>query len=196
MPVVLSLSEMSSGNADKEIKHMLNRIRTQSLMASIGAICLYAIGSQYAMASPFYAGWQVVAPAGEGFSVEMPGFPRATTQTKDTAAGPTTIHWFRYDTSTEAYRVEYNEFMTAFNPKKVLEGARDGVEMVGKILYETDVTLNGHPGKMITGTSDGKTFLAAIYVVGPRLYQAIYVGSPAEALLHVGPFLKSFQLAR
>lgn len=172
------------------------RIRTRVLMVSMGTVCLYAMGGPAAIASPFYAGWQVVAPAGGGFSVEMPGMPHASTHTIDTAAGPAIVHRFTYETSTEAYLAEYDEFKMAMDAQKMLEGARDGVGKVANIIFDTPVTLNGHPGKMITGTSNGKTFLAAIYVAGSRMYQVVYVGSPTDAVLHGGPFLKSFELAR
>lgn len=178
------------------MKKMLNTIRMRALIAPFGAVCLLAAGS--ATANPFFPhNWQRIAPPKSGFSVLLPGVPNESEQVFKSMNRPITAHVFTYDSGDESYSVAYNDFPESLNVKTALPSLRDSAVGKGRLLLDVNVTLNGHPGKLVTVLADGRTTTTGFYIAGKRLYQIAYrSGNPGEVLLHGAPYLRSFQLGR
>lgn len=149
------------------------------------------------------AKWETLSEG--GFTVQMPGTPNKQSQSINTAVGPVTINMYTVETKGEAFIVAYSDYPEAAasqaDPQQLLNNARDGAvrNVNGKITSERSVTLNGKPGKEIIGdgslASQEGTFVARIYWVSPRIYQALYVRPKGSAASENGnKFLDSFQL--
>lgn len=178
---------------------MLNTTWLRTLMVPVGAICMFLGGSGRAFAIPFStSGWQKVEKPGSGFSIMMPGTPREFTKVETTEGnGRTTLHVSCFENSSETYCVAYNDYPFALDVKASLKGVRDHKVGKGTLLSDTDITLNGHPGKVFSAMIDGQLTGVEIFISGSRLYQVIYTSSSKlTGLTHGGPFLKSFQFAR
>lgn len=162
---------------------------------SLTLIFLFACGAR----------WQTLSEA--GFTIQMPGKPDKQTQSVDSPYGPVTIHMYNVTLKDEVFMVGYNEFKASAAAdidveqllnnafKEESEGAKE------KITGERAITLNGKPGKEITGEVDmlkervGGFFTARVYWDSPRYYQVLYIqnkgGSASE---NKEKFLNSFQL--
>lgn len=85
------------------------------------------------------------------------------------------------------------------SPKAELEGDRDNFlkAVNAKLVDESDITLNGIPGKEFTGVSDKYTFKSRVYYVNRRAYQ-FAAAEPTEHfdVGRVKKFLDSFTFAR
>jgi hypothetical protein len=119
-------------------------------------------------------------------------------------------------TTTAVYSVYYIDFPADFPNdlekeaalrKQFLDHSRDTIiaKIKGKVLSETDIYLDEHPGRMTKiALPDGTISRDKIYVVGKRIYQVIVV-TPGELQAPDGgrfdetratKFLDSFKLAR
>ena len=169
---------------------MLNTIRMQVVML------LLLSGS--AVANPFSPhNWQRFAPPRAGFSVLLPGVPNESEQVITRNRRSTIAHVFTYNSGDESYSIAYNDFPERLNPATVLPSLRNSAIGKGRLLLDVNVTLNGHPGRLVTVFANGSTTTTGFYIARRRLYQIAYRSSnPGEVLLHGAPYFKSFKLCR
>ncbi len=152
--------------------------------------------------------WKDFASAKGAFAITMPGTPKESSQSVDTAAGAINLTMFTTQVSSAAYLVSYSDYpedmMSSADPLKVLEGAQNGsiTNFDGKLLSSKDITLDDNPGKEFTAegkvTNPGDGSLSGrIYLVKNRLYQIIVIGlkdkTPAA---DIDKYLKSFKLSK
>jgi hypothetical protein len=157
-------------------------------------ICLLL--SISAAANPFSPhNWQRFAPPKSGFSVLLPGIPNESEQVITRNKRSTTAHVFTYNTGDESYSIAYNDFSEPLDVKTALPTLRDSAVGKGRVLLDVNLTLDGHPGKLVTVFADGRTTTTGFYIAGARLYQIAYRSSnPGEVLLHGAPYFKSFKI--
>jgi hypothetical protein len=167
-----------------------------AMLVPIGTICLFPMGS--AQANPFSPrNWQRIAPPKARFSVLLPGVPNESEQVIKRDNRSITAHVFTYNSGDESYSIAYNDFPEPLDVKITLRFLRDDAVGKGRLLLDINVTLNGHPGKLVTVFAGGSTTTTGFYIAGARLYQIAYrSGNPGEVLLHGAPYLKSFQIGR
>ncbi len=140
------------------------------------------------------------------FSVTTPVGLRAATQSVDTQAGKLEIHTFFGQQGATGYMVGYvdypQEVVQQGDPAKILDGSRDGAvsNVNGKLVIETKVTLDGHPGRELVidakarNGEDG-TVRARVFLVNNRLYQVMIVAPKGRVSSSaMNDFLQSFKL--
>ena len=152
--------------------------------------------------------WKEYSSQQGRFTIMFPGTPTE-------AAGRLEGRRFMLKT-TAVYAVYYTDFPASFPydlekevslRKQFLDASRDTTlaQSKGKVLSETDISLEGHPGRMMKiALPDGTITREKTYVVGKRIYQIIVV-TRGELLAPDGgrfdetratKFLDSFKLAR
>jgi hypothetical protein len=97
------------------------------------------------------------------------------------------------------YAVMYGDYKMQMEPKKALDGVRDGEVGTGKLLAEENVSAGASPGKrIIVAMAGGNTLVSQFFLAGTKLYQVMYItpSAPQEAVQGAAPFMKSFQLGR
>jgi hypothetical protein len=144
--------------------------------------------------------WQVVAPAGAGFSVLMPGQPKINeTRGKSPSGADWLDHslvWVSPDES-ESYQAEVCEYTGNLDVPVSIAGVRKGAIGEGKLLWEKNETMNGHPGKKVAATDGKSVWVVEFYVATTRIYVAKYsTRNLLRALSGAMPFLDSFQITR
>jgi hypothetical protein len=172
---------------------MLNKISIRTMLSPAAALCLLSGFAANA------GDWQRLSPPGAGFSIMMPGAPKTMDQTVQTKAGPLVMHVFGTETGKIGYAVMYGDYKMQMEPKKALEGVRDGEVGTGKLLAEENISAGGSPGKrIVVAMADGNTLVSQFFLAGTKLYQVMYIApsAPQEALQEAAPFMKSFQLGR
>lgn len=124
------------------------------------------------------SGWVTLAPAGEGFSVLMPGAAKTATATASTPAGnaPVTI-WTHTDSSNAGFQAIHVKFkagtFSKAPTKSVLDGAmnQEIATVPGAVLKsQSDMTLAGHPGRLIMFATSKTTWVAEFCVAGDDMY--------------------------
>jgi hypothetical protein len=175
------------------------KLRSQSF-----GVCAVAGALLFSAQSAFAAPWKTVAPKGAGFSVSMPGTPKASkTVDKDKDGSITTDYDWTLETDTSLFMVGYQEHPAAtarlLNGEALLEEVVKGMMGAkGKILSNKKVTLNGFPGREVKATADEGVLLnAKLYWVKNRLYM-VMAGIPKNAVAtkHATKFLQSFKLTK
>jgi hypothetical protein len=135
------------------------------------------------------------------FSVMLPGTPKEETTTEDTAAGPISLYQASVIGTSKAYFVSYSDMPEATwkgDPKKMLEGARDGAaaRVKGKVVADRELKLGKWPGREFKVVVQDKMELTQrVFLVKHRLYQlnmGCMIGSCTEA--EVQDYLGSFKL--
>lgn len=175
---------------------MRNPLSIRSSIAPFGAICLFLSANAFA-GNVSTNNWQVVAPAGAGFSVLMPGAPEPSTKELTSDAGPTVSHRFVYTIGDESYIVTYNDYKNPLDVERTLAGVRDAQVGQGRLLWETATTQDGWAGKKVAAIVDNHLMVSEFYASGSRLYQVIYVTSRAIAApLSAPAFLGSFHIVQ
>lgn len=149
-------------------------------------------------ANPFHPhNWHRIAPSKAGFSVLMPGVPNESEQVIRRHNRWTTAHVFTYNSGDESYSIAYSDFPERLDAATVRPSLRNSAAGAGRVLLDVNVTLNGHPGKLVTVFADGRTTTTGFYIAGARLYQVAYrSGNPGEMVLHGTPYFTSFQIGR
>ncbi|MBN1938656.1 MAG: hypothetical protein JW843_03655 [Candidatus Aminicenantes bacterium] len=162
-------------------------------------------GGPSAEAADAYAGWVEYISDPMGFNVMVPQPMIYSTERKETAAGPTDLHYFLAEVGAETYGVICNDFSGDFAAKvdqkdfldKGIKGFVDN--LAGTVTSERDVALDGQAGReiVLTGSSGGAALYgkARFFLIGSRLYQVAYIaelGKEKEAA--VDHFLDSFKL--
>ena len=130
------------------------------------------------------------APAGAGFSVQMPGTPQERTN-------PNGTHMYAAQVGKLAYIVGYHDLPPRVRPtasirERVFDASRDAMTGQGgaKLLGEQDTTLDGHPGReMKLKTREGYFMQLKTAFNGSRLYQVSVVTPMDES---TAPEIKRF----
>ena len=171
---------------------MFKKMSMRAVLAPAAALCVLISGCAHA------ADGQRLAPAGAGFSIMMPGTPKADDQQVPTAAGQITMHSYSMDMNGAGYVVMYADYPMAMDPKTGLAGVRNGEVGTGKLVSEKDFTVSGSPAKkIVVTTADGHTMVSEMVLVGKRLYQVIYVTNDAKNAENASNgFMTSFQLVK
>jgi hypothetical protein len=165
--------------------------------ASVATFCMFLGGS--AQAANANHNWQLITTNDRAFSVMMPGVPKAKTEQGKSQNGVTwtsTIYDYVTPDNSEGFNITVVDFSANLDAAGFLEEQRKTEAGRGKILWQHDETLNGHPGKKIAATNGKIIWVAEVYVAGNRIY---YVRYTTTNLLHgvmsAAPFLESFKIA-
>jgi len=136
-----------------------------------------------------------------GFSVKMPGEPKASAEDIDTAVGKVALHMFTVETNSgnDAYMIEYSDFSIVPDAASAIDAAINGQvgSFKGKITADKKVTLNGWPGRTVTIEGPEATSLSSAYMAGNRLYQVMFVMVKGETLPpDVSEYFASFLITK
>lgn len=164
----------------------LPRIETtmspQRLISATLFLALAITTSTYAQDPPapatdfVFEQWKEFLSNDGGFKVSMPGIPTETSQPVDTKPGAPLAHFHALTTKTAEYTVGFTTFardLESMQSSRVtLAGIRDRilVKESGKLLSETDVSLEGHPGRALVIEVNDGMFRDRYYLVRNRLY--------------------------
>lgn len=143
------------------------------------------------------AGWSKFAPAGEGFSVLMPGVPVLKTSTSTDA---TTSLWSYQDGLDLGYFVAEAKYtkgsLSGQSAATVYSAALAAMAKSGTgmtISAQGDVTVSGHAGKSFTLTSTDATAKGYLFLVGDNMYMVYAYWAPtADGSPDMDAFLASF----
>ncbi len=174
---------------------MLNTILSKTSIAA-AAFCLI-LNSAHA-ANPSTSTWQIVAPQGAGFSILMPGAPKADIQKLTTAGEQGQLFSFTYQStdSRSNYFAGYFEFATDEGVKKAVDEVRNNTSK-GKVLWQQPASLNGYQGQKLATLDGGKATIGEYFVVGRRLYLVAFeTEDVVAAATTAAPFLGSFKLTQ
>jgi serine/threonine protein kinase len=153
-----------------------------------------------------FATWETFSPAGQGFSVRLPGQPRTVTRKQQTKRGEVEQTEHTLSATPFHYSVTYADFPGKLIQKdevdEALDMARDGAvkAVEGARLREYKrVELDGHPGReLVIEIKDGEksaTIRGRFYLVKQRLYQVLVAGNTADMKrAEVAYYLDSFRL--
>ncbi len=160
--------------------------------------------------------WREFSCADGGYTIMFPGVPTKIEYPVSTTMGTLTSHRQQLAMSSRAALVTFSAsgevvFLVCYieypltgpaNHERMLEAARDG--MVGaskecRVLAERNIDVQGNPGRELDildsegGTED--LLSVRMFMVGPRLYQAIFVRDKRSGLPEVKKkFFDSFKL--
>ena len=148
--------------------------------------------------------WETISD--EGFTLTMPGTPSKNDDTIPSAAGPLPLRMYTLSRGFEGYITGYTEYpdivFTASEPEELLDNAQQGAisNVKGEVTSQRAITLNGHPGREIVGTSPDQNigFTARVILAKPRMYMLIYTQYDKDKLISEDGkrFLDSFQLTK
>ena len=127
--------------------------------------------------------WVQFSPDDAGFAVLMPGEPKSAVQDVQTAIGSLQLNLFGYNTADAYLAVAYTDYpqshIDSVAVAEFLYTVREGMlEGVGGVLQEeTEISLNGYPGRSIVATVSEKNakIYARLFLVGNRLCQILMV---------------------
>ena len=162
------------------------------------------------------AGWIDYAAPDGGFSARLPQMPDVQSQTVPTEAGDIEIVMYIMENAGGALLLSHNELppmlaepVVAGNAeviKSMLDGGRDGAlgNVSGVLQSETDITVDGMPGREISFTVDGSSSptgeaingRAQIFVTSDRLWQILALATEDSMDQdQVNAFFESFKVA-
>ncbi|NOK13174.1 hypothetical protein HNS30_29445 [Corallococcus exercitus] len=157
-----------------------------------------ADGTAPAAAAPAFKTYE----ATEGFTIGMPMEPQV--ERKQVPLGANTVNTAAFSARTEdgtIYSVstaDYPEKLVSSRPPEaLLNEGKDGLvkQVQGTIKEESDVTLDGYPGKAYTVSSPVVGELKARnFLVGPRLYTLLVIYNPNHPNTTADAFLTSLKL--
>jgi hypothetical protein len=131
------------------------------------------------------------------FSIQLPGRPVLDEQSKNTSTGIVVMHFFTARSEGGVFVVAYADYAIS-DTKAELDANRDSFlkGMKATLVSESDIKLEGNPGREIKATRDQLSIRSRIYLVGKRYYQAIAI-TPATLPgdVEADRFLTSFQLS-
>jgi hypothetical protein len=147
--------------------------------------------------------WVTFEPEPTKFSLVFPGVPEQKATPTPSAAGTMIQHDAQVSYKDSFYAIGWMDFPAGatVDPKKALDGARDGAVKGagGRIKTEKNVKLNGkHPGRDIVFEvikPIQATGYLRMYMVGKRFYQTLVVEPAAHPdQTSVDKFLESFKV--
>ena len=165
--------------------------------ASFLCLALSAIASSVAAAE-----WKLIAPEGADLTCEMPGEPKASNQTVETAVGPIEVILHILEVPEGAYLVNSTTIppnAPAATIEERLNGARDGAvkNSQGKLLTETKIKLGVNQGReLLIEQGSGLFVRARVFMAGKRLVQVVAVTKTKEPTPDVTRFLDSLKLVK
>ena len=128
--------------------------------------------------------WSEYKPAGAGFSIQMPGTPKLSTNSVETSLGPIEAYNAVVDFGNIAYYVSYNNYPAAhvqkYSAQQILDGVRNGQIKDKTLVSERPITINGRQGRELQIITANFGMLSRIVLVGTRLIQTIYIGAPGS----------------
>jgi len=133
----------------------------------------------------------------------MPGTPKEDSSVEKTVAGDITLWQASVILTTKAYFVSYSDMPESTwkgDPKKMLEGARDGAaqRVKGKVVADKAIKLAGkYPGREFKVVVDKMELTQRVYLVEHRLYQVnmgCFAGNCTAA--EIQDYLNSFKLSK
>ena len=146
--------------------------------------------------------WKAIKPEGTGISVEMPGDPKPTTQSVDTPAGKVEIVLYVLEVPKGAFLVNATTIPPNAPPATVderLDGARNGAvnNSGGKLVSESKITLDGHPGRqLLIENAMGLFIHARVFIVDKKLVQTVAVSDQKDATPDIKRFMDSLKLLK
>lgn len=153
------------------------------------------------LSAPALAQWKKLAPAKLGFSVSMPGTFKVTRESKKNADGtPFVFQEYQFKRGDTVFLVGCMEHHTAFTAAERRKVMVDGTSTAAKSAGATgakfrDITLNGFPGREVTGLANGKRMQMRTYVAGRRVFfQGARFGRADQAT--TSRFFASLRLAK
>jgi hypothetical protein len=154
------------------------------------------------LSTPSSSSWETITD--KGFTLSMPGTPSKNDDTIPSAAGPLPLRMYTLSKGFEGYITGYSEYpdiiFTSTEPEDLLDGAQEGAisNIKGEVTSQRAITLNGHPGREIVGTSPDQNigFTARVFLAKPRMYMLIYTQyDKSKPISEDGKrFLDSFKL--
>jgi hypothetical protein len=147
-------------------------------------------------------GWITFASEADGFSVDMPGEPKTSTQTADSPLGEITFYFFQLADGNAQYIVSYSDYPVAaeeLNAEQVLNDAVKGAAQGGEMENVQTVDVQGNAGMEGETTLQGQHVWYRAILAKNRLYQLIMSAPQAdkEALAHEARrFINSFMLLK
>lgn len=147
--------------------------------------------------------WSEYRSGKGGYSVEVPGRMKESSDSVSTPAGNITFNTAMVERRSSAYCAAYSDFpefaVRGRDPKDLLNGARDGAlrNIDGKLEKESWIKVDGNPGLEITFKSPKKKIKAKarLILVKNRLYQILAGQSESSySETDVDKFLNSFKL--
>jgi hypothetical protein len=154
--------------------------------------------------TPSSSSWETIS--GDGFTLTMPGTPSKNDDTIPSAAGPLPLRMYTLSKGFEGYITGYTEYpdivFTSTEPEKLLDGAQQGAisNVKGEVTSQRSITLNGHPGREIVGTSPAQNigFTARVILAKPRMYMLVYTQYDKDKPISEDGkrFLDSFEITK
>lgn len=148
--------------------------------------------------------WQTISD--DGFTLSMPGEPSKDDSTIPSAAGPLPLRMYTLSKGFEGYITGYTEYpdivFTSTEPEQLLDGAQEGAisNIKGEVTSQRPITLNGHTGREIVGSSPDQnvSFTARVILAKPRMYMLVYTQYDKEKPISEDGkrFLESFQITK
>ena len=170
---------------------MLNR------MTAAFVLVLFLLAGAFAQGE-----WPKFKSTEENFSISLPREPKQERNTRPTPFG-NGHHIYTLDDNRISFTVSYSVFDSAPTQpkdiKRTLDMARDLVAMVtnGKLLTDTDISIDGFPGRLVRIEKNKRTWTLRAYLVKERMYQLMTTEPKAkEQNAAVTKFFESFQLLR
>jgi hypothetical protein len=146
--------------------------------------------------------WETVND--DGFKLSMPGTPSKNDSTVPSAAGQLPLRMYTLSKGYEGFITGYTEYpdivFTSSEPEELLNAAQQGAisNVKGEVTSQRSITLDGHPGREIVGTSPSQNvgFTARVFLVKPRMYMLVYTQyDKSKPISEDGKkFLDSFEL--
>ncbi len=125
----------------------------------------------------FDKSWKLFSHKEANLSVMMPETPKEESSVEKTVAGDITLWQASVIQESKAYFVSYSDMPKSTwkgDPKKMLEGARDGAaqRVKGKVVADREIKLAGkYPGREFKVVVDKMELTQRVYLVKHRLYQ-------------------------
>jgi hypothetical protein len=166
-------------------------------------IILTAILSSFLLTSASAQGeWPTFKSTEENFTISLPSEPK-----QERTAGRSPLgnghHIYSLETNAVSFTVSYSVLDNAPTQpkdiKRTLDMARDLVAMVtnGKLLTDTDISIDGYPGRLVKIEKDKRIWTVHAYLVKERMYQLMTTEPKAkEQNASVAKFFESFHLLR
>jgi hypothetical protein len=160
------------------------------------ALSLIIFASSITQASTQIVQWARLSSPEGRFSILMPGRPLRDEQSKDTPNGKVVMRFFTARSEGGVFIVAYADYNIS-DAKAELDANRDSFlkGMKATLISESDIKLEGNPGREIKATREQLSIRSRIYLVGKRYYQAIAI-TPATLPgdVEADRFLSSFEL--
>jgi hypothetical protein len=151
-------------------------------LGSLCVLCVSAVNFAQA-ADPLPPGWTLLAPKNAGFSIAMPGTPRAQKRNITTKEGAKSeLMTYALGTRFGTFNLGYSESKDGANvkPDQLFDRMRDQMAkpVKGTVLEEKGADVNNHPGREVLIETDKKVCIRVRFVlVDDRLYTISVTGA-------------------